>query len=97
MATRIAPAIGRALIGAVVGYVMMVLLTVIATNYLHLFTFEGDVPSPTLKKVVVAGIATTALFAAFVGQVKIRGRAETTIKGMLTAASSAGCGLLVLR
>lgn len=82
-ASRILFGIGRALVGALAGLIVVGLTMLIATDYLRLFSFENSVAGDrSFRAVMYMGGGASALFAAVFGRTQIKGRAETTLKGM---------------
>lgn len=76
--------LGRALLGAVAGLIVVSLTLFIATDYFNLFTFGNSVAGTrSFWKVVSLGSLAFALIATIAGETKIRGRAGDTIKGVL--------------
>ena len=84
---RIAGFVGRGLIGALAGLVIVGLGLVIAANSFHVFTFTGRVADdPTFPTLLSCGIVGFALLAAICGEVQITGGRGATIRGILAGA-----------
>ena len=71
--------VGRALVGASAGFIIVGFATFIATEYFRLFTLADN---RSFLTVVGVGSVTIALIAAVSGKTEIRGRFEATVKRM---------------
>lgn len=69
--------VGRALVGAFAGFVVVGMATVIATDYFRLFTLAGDY---SFHNVVGVGSVAFALIAAVSGKTEIKRRAGATVQ-----------------
>lgn len=76
--------LGRALIGAISGLIIVSLALFIATDYFHLHLFENSaIGDRSFRTAIGLGALAFALLAVISGTAKIRGKTAATIKGVL--------------